>query len=120
MIGTRALAAVAALALMLAGCAGPVGPGSVIDGYKIGDPNDCTFAADPVCDDAFIVAIDTATGKRGVDPNVIGDHRFFSEYIPPGYVLSGSTFIVVFDLVDGSQMAVGVYCGAGPCQAVSR
>lgn len=114
------------LALALAGCSsgltasGALPSGTVIDGYTIGNPLDCPAHGNATCDEFLQIATDTATGKRGVAAAAIVDHRFYSEFIPPGAATSGAAGIVVFDLADGSQVAVGVYCGVGPCQVMPR
>lgn len=67
------------------------------------------------------MATDIATGKRGVPADSIVGHRFYYEFLPPGMSLGGpQVVVVVFDLADGSRVAVGVYCGVGPCQVVNR
>lgn len=44
----------------------------------------------------------------------------YRESIPGTVDGSSSVGIVVLDLADGSRVAVGVYCGVGPCQVVAR
>jgi hypothetical protein len=115
------------LALALAGCSsrlnadGSLVSGTVIDHYTIGGPLDCPANGDATCDEYLRIATGTATGKLGVAPSAIVAHRFYRESIPPGTTLGGPPVgIVVFDLADGSRVAVGVYCGVGPSQVVPR
>lgn len=115
------------LVLALAGCSNGLTPsgalvsGTVIDRYTIGDPLECAAIRDSTCDEFLRIATETATGKRGVVPAAIVGHRFYTEFKPPGTTSGGGTTgIVVFNLADGSRVAVGVYCGVGPCQVVSR
>ena len=59
-------------------------------------------------------------GKRTGEPVRVG-HRLYGEFIPPGaFSGGGAVGIVVFDLGDGSRVAVGVYCGVGPCQVMPQ
>jgi hypothetical protein len=118
-----------ALALALAGCSngltadGALMPGTKVDRYTVGDPLECPTNGATLCDDYLRLATDTAIGKRGVAPTAIVGHRFYNEGIPtpPGATLSGPPVtIVVFDLADGSRVAVGVHCGVGPCQVIDR
>jgi hypothetical protein len=113
-------------ATALAGCSngstasGPLLSGMVIDHYTLGDPIDCNAHRDPTCEEHLQVAMGTATDKRGVAPEAIAGHHLFRESIPGTRPGSSSLIIVVFDLADGSRVAVGVYCGVGPCHVVNR
>ncbi len=115
------------LALALAGCSnsfnadGSLVSGTVVDRYKVASLADCPDDRDPTCDESLRIATDIATGKRGVPADAIVGHRFYYEFLPPGMSRGGPpVVIVVFDLADGSRVAVGVYCGVGPCQVVNR
>jgi hypothetical protein len=115
------------LTMPLAGCSnglnadGSLVSGTVIDRYTIGGPLDCATIRDATCDEYLRIATDTATGKRGVAPASIIAHRFYYESISPGSTLGGPPVaVVVFDLANGSRVAVGAYCGVGPCQVVPR
>ena len=123
--GVAKLASV--LALAVAGCSsgltasGALVSGTVIDRYTIGDPLDCPAHGDVRCDEFLRIATDTATNNRGVAPAAIVGHRLYSEFLPPGtFSGGGAVGVVVFDLADGSRVAVGVYCGVGPCQVMPR
>jgi hypothetical protein len=119
--------AVLAGALVVVACSneppanGALAPGTMIEHYHIGAPLDCSASAASTCDDYLRVALDTATTKRGIAPDAIMDHAFYQESIPD--TTEGSSphiAIVVLDISDGSRVAVGVYCGVGPCQVVDR
>jgi hypothetical protein len=119
--------AMLATTLALAACGsgltadGALVSGTVIDRYRIGDPLDCPVNGDPTCDEMVRIATDTATGERGVAPSAIVGHRLYYEFRPPGMTSGGGTVgIVVFDLADGSRVAVSVGCGVGPCHVVNR
>lgn len=121
-----AIALTALMQAALAGCSsgptasGALVAGTVIDHYTLGAPLDCAAYRDATCDEYLRIAIGTATTKRGVAPVAIVGHRFYRESIPGTVDGSSSVGIVVLDLADGSRVAVGVYCGVGPCQVVAR
>ncbi len=113
-------------AIVLAGCSGgstasgALVSGTVVDHYTLGTPLDCAAYADATCDEYLRVATDTATSKRGVAPAAIVGHGFYQESIPGTAEGSSTVGVVVLDLADGTRVAVGVYCGVGPCQLVER
>ncbi len=114
------------LAVALAACSSPpaasrtLGPGTMIDHYTLGDPIECIEYRDPTCEDYLQVATDIATDERGVAASAIVGHRFYHESIPGTSAGSSSVVIVVLALADDSSLAVGVYCGVGPCHVVNR
>jgi hypothetical protein len=115
------------VALGLTGCtngltaSGDLVTGTVIDRFTIGDPLNCAAVRDATCQDFLRIATDTAINKRGIALASIVGHRFYTEFIPAGSALGGPPVgVVVFDLDNGSRVAVGVYCGVGPCQVVPR
>ena len=121
-----AIALTAFMQAALAGCSsgpaasGVLGPGTVIDHYTLGAPLDCAAYRNGTCEEYLRIAMSTVTTKRGFAPGAIVGHRFFGESIPGTVEGTSTVGIVVLDLADGSRVAVGVYCGVGPCQVVAR
>lgn len=119
---------VAALALILAACSGPSNAGSaapagqspgtlaigtVVDDIRVGEAFECG-SANPECDVRLRLAREAAIQRHGLTPDAIGAARFYLTYLPPGAAYgSGSNAIVVFDVDDGSQVAVETSCFDG-------
>jgi hypothetical protein len=102
-----------------AGGAQPIGQlanGTVIDGIQVGTPIDCAAPAD--CSDVLSFAQTAAIKTRGLDPSAIADTSVYTPYVPDNMVSTGGGFVVVYDLIDGSKMAIRAHCGVGPCQVV--
>jgi hypothetical protein len=88
--------------------------GDIVDGYMVGHVIDCS----PGCGDALTFAKSSAISTRGLDPTTIKDLHVFSDFDPPGASSGGGqVYIVVYDLMDGSRIATGVYC-FDQCQLV--
>ena len=126
-VGRRAAAMIIVFALALGGCSTTLNPdgslvsGAVVDRFKIGDRADCPDQDDPTCDGSLRLATEVVTGQRGIEADSIVGHRFYYESVPAGTTLGGPPVtVVVFDVADGSRVAVGAYCGVGPCQVVRR
>jgi hypothetical protein len=88
--------------------------GTVVDGYRVGSLLDCQTG----CDDALSFAQESAIKERGLDPSAISDVHVYAPFIPEGMRSTGGSYIVVYDLPDSAQMAIGVHCGVGPCQVI--
>lgn len=82
--------------------------GTVVDGIRVGIATDCVG---PDCDTRLKLATAAAIARHGLAPTALGAPQFYMPYITPGATLgSGGGAIVVFDLGDGSQVAVYTYC----------
>jgi hypothetical protein len=93
---------------------GALANGSVVDGHHIGHLLDCSTT----CEDALAIAKTSAVSTRDLDPNAITRVRVYVPFIPAGATTSGGGYVVVYDLFDGSRMAIRVHCGVGGCQVV--
>ena len=118
---TVALMLTACTRLPAGGAAAPAssGPdllpiGSVIDGHLVGPVLDCSKG----CDDALSFAKESAIETRGLDPNAIVDVQVYKPFVSEGGAATGGGFVVVYDLADGSSLAIRVHCGVGDCQVV--
>jgi hypothetical protein len=88
--------------------------GDIVDGYMVGHLRDCSNG----CGDALSLAKASAVSTRSLDPTAIKDVHVFSAFDPPGTSSGGGgTYIVIYDLRDGSRIATGVYC-FDQCQRV--
>ncbi|MGH3523259.1 MAG: hypothetical protein ACRDU4_10655, partial [Mycobacterium sp.] len=100
-------------------------PDSIVDGYQIGATDDCPYdpsvARTYVVTDAYIKALNARCNEviqiAAVDvvnkhslrsASALGNYHVYDPYLPPGYLSSAPSYVVVFDLADGSQVASGV------------
>jgi hypothetical protein len=72
------------------------------------------------------VAIDTATSNGFLTPGTIDDAHYYVTYVTPDSPEAGASKAeyIVHIYIAGehetlAETAIGVRCGAGPCQAVS-
>lgn len=82
--------------------------GSVVDGIRVGEPIDCVG---PDCAIRIELAEEAAMSRHGVPSSALGAPNFYLPHIPAGAALgTGGGSIVVFDVDDGSMVAVHTYC----------
>src|SRR5258708_5433329 len=89
---------------------GALVPGTMIDHYTMGAPYVCAAYGEAAGEKYLGVARAGANSERGIARAAIVGHHLYHESIPgtaPGS--SSHIGIVVFDLTDGSRVAVGVY-----------
>ncbi len=89
-------------------------------------PSDCASPGHATCNEALQVAIATATNNGFLAPARIADAHYYIVYVSPGSpeaAASKAEYIVDFYIAGASdtlaETAIGVFCGSGPCQAVS-
>ncbi len=117
------------LAILVVGCSGSIGGagpqtarpsqlanGAVVDGIQVGDPIDC--AASTNCAEALKFAETTAIKTGLLVSTSIADTSVYKPYVPDGMADTGGGYVVAYGLHDGSQVAIRVHCGVGPCQIV--
>lgn len=88
--------------------------GALIDGHQVGSIVDCTDR----CEDVLSFAETSAIETRSLDPDGVTVTRVYTTFLQPGMQRTGGGYVVVYDLVDGVQMAIRVHCGVGPCVLV--
>lgn len=115
------------LAVSLLGCTGTnvgaaqssapsqLANGAVVSGIQIGIP----VCAPPADCTAVLTFAQTEATKAGlVDADSITNTSVYQQYVPEGMYSTGGGYVVVYDLRDGSQAAIRVHCGVGPCIVV--
>ena len=86
-----------------------------VDGFPVGNATECNRDFTPSCEqviDAAIAALDERDpGHAKIDQTSVYDED--RSDFPEGTMRSGMLQVVVFDFADGTQRAVGAYCGPG-------
>ncbi|MEA2537467.1 MAG: hypothetical protein QOF11_1701 [Chloroflexota bacterium] len=88
-----------------------------VSGFPIGAPADCS-KPDIDCADA-VRAAKEALGAREPQHAPIRTAVVHLAQLPNGVHRSGTLYVVLFDLEDGSQPAAGASCGVGACAPVA-
>lgn len=87
---------------------------TMVGGHQLGPVIDCSTT----CKDVLSFAETSAISTLSLDPVAIMNHVVYAPFIPAGMTSSGGGYVVVYDLNDGSQLAIRVHCGVGDCQVV--
>jgi hypothetical protein len=106
------------VALLISGCSQV----HTIDGFPVGPRHECV-GGPPTCAEITEVALAALEARDPGHPHVTSwtvygeDMRLLHE---KGMGRSGSLSVVVFDLIDGTQRAIGVYSGVGGLMPIPR
>jgi hypothetical protein len=101
----------------------PVDHGPLVDPL-VQMPAECSSADHPTCDEAVQVAIDTASANGFLTPDNLAEAHYYVINVPPGSAAASNAEYIVDIYIPGAhgpvaEIAIGVYCGSGPCQVVS-
>lgn len=104
---------------------GPEDHGPLVDPL-VEAPNDCSSPDHPTCNEALQVAIATATKNGFIAPATMAETHYYITYVipcSPEAAASEAEYIVNLYIAGEhdtlGELAIGVYCGSGPCHPVS-
>lgn len=95
----------------------PALPADLRPGDKI---NGITLGAQVSCEDCAQISKEALKQLDADRPThaAVADTYFFEDPLPSGAERSGTSRVIVLDLVDGTRIVYLVYCGVGGCHAM--
>jgi hypothetical protein len=101
-----------------------VGPGVILDGFPLGQALQCSAVAD--CNHEFALADAALSGGTSSQASVVSRTLYAEDLslLAPAAsgalrARSGTLHVVVYALADGTNRAVGVYCGPAGCYGLA-